>query len=56
VPYDKAYEPGFEDMRRRVPSIEKLHSLTGFSPRYRLDETLQRVIDFERSRLAKEQA
>jgi len=32
VAYDKAYEPGFEDMMRRVPSIEKLHALTGFRP------------------------
>src|SRR5579863_8579123 len=30
VPYDKAYEPGFEDMVRRVPCLEKLQSLTGF--------------------------
>src|SRR2546426_3624321 len=30
VPYDRAYEPGFEDMMRRVPSVEKLHALTGF--------------------------
>jgi len=34
VPYDQAYEPGFEDMMRRVPSVEKLHALTGFRPGY----------------------
>ena len=32
VPYEQAYEPGFEDMPRRIPSLEKLESLTGFRP------------------------
>ena len=32
VPYDQAYEPGFEDMPRRVPALEKLEKLTGFRP------------------------
>ena len=32
IPYDRAYEPGFEDMVRRVPSLEKLERLTGFRP------------------------
>ncbi len=32
VPYDQAYEPGFEDMMRRVPCVDKLHALTGFRP------------------------
>ena len=32
IPYDQAYEPGFEDMARRVPSVEKLVQLTGFRP------------------------
>jgi UDP-glucose 4-epimerase len=32
VPYDRAYEPGFEDMPRRVPSLDKLVRLTGFRP------------------------
>jgi UDP-glucose 4-epimerase len=32
VPYEEAYEPGFEDMDRRVPSLEKLIRLTGFRP------------------------
>jgi UDP-glucose 4-epimerase len=46
VPYDKAYEPGFEDMMRRVPSVEKLHALTGFRPRTSLDEIIDRVSAF----------
>jgi len=33
VPYDRAYEPGFEDMPRRIPSLNKLVRLTGFRPR-----------------------
>ncbi len=48
VPYDAAYGPGFEDMQRRVPSIEKLARLIGYAPRYSLDDTLKRVIEHER--------
>jgi UDP-glucose 4-epimerase len=51
VPYDQAYEPGFEDMRRRVPSIEKIHRLIGFQPRCSLDEILQRIIAYERAHM-----
>src|ERR1700720_1359593 len=43
VPYDKAYEPGFEDMMRRVPSVEKLFALTGFRPKTPLTEIIDRV-------------
>jgi UDP-glucose 4-epimerase len=43
IPYDKAYEPGFEDMMRRVPSIDKLDSLTGFRPQTTLTEIIDRV-------------
>jgi UDP-glucose 4-epimerase len=50
VPYAEAYAPGFEDMRRRVPSIEKLKNLIGFFPQYVLDETLLRVIAYERKK------
>jgi UDP-glucose 4-epimerase len=46
VPYDKAYEPGFEDMMRRVPSVEKLHALTGFRPNTSLNEIIDRVALF----------
>lgn len=52
VPYDEAYAPGFEDMRRRVPSIEKIHRLIGYQPRFSLEDTLKRVIDYERARLS----
>jgi nucleoside-diphosphate-sugar epimerase len=43
VPYDRAYEPGFEDMMRRVPCVDKLHSLTGFRPQVSLNEIIDRV-------------
>lgn len=32
IPYEEAYEEGFEDMQRRVPSIEKIHRLIGYKP------------------------
>jgi UDP-glucose 4-epimerase len=51
VPYDEAYAPGFEDMQRRVPSIEKLNALNGYKPGYTLEETLQRVIVYERRQM-----
>ncbi|MFZ0415526.1 MAG: GDP-mannose 4,6-dehydratase [Candidatus Acidiferrales bacterium] len=44
TPYDEAYEPGFEDMLRRVPSLEKLERITGFRPRTSLNAIVDRVI------------
>jgi UDP-glucose 4-epimerase len=44
MPYDEAYEEGFEDMPRRVPDITKISSLTGFKPTEKLDGILQKVI------------
>jgi len=46
VPYEKAYVAGFEDMRRRKPSLDKLESLIGFKPSMDIDEILKRVIVF----------
>ena len=43
IPYDRAYEPGFEDMMRRVPCIDKLQALTGFRPQTSLAEIIDRV-------------
>ena len=45
VPYEKAYEEGFEDMPRRVPDTNKITALIGYEPKVGLDEILQRVID-----------
>ena len=49
VPYEEAYGENFEDMPRRMPSLEKIHAAIGFEPRHDLDEILQSVIDYERS-------
>ncbi|HWS87128.1 MAG TPA: GDP-mannose 4,6-dehydratase [Pyrinomonadaceae bacterium] len=46
VPYDEAYEEGFEDMPRRVPDTSKVSKLTGFQPTVTLDEILQSVIEY----------
>jgi UDP-glucose 4-epimerase len=45
VPYDKAYSPGFEDMRRRVPDINKINTIVGWKPVFSLNDTLVRLID-----------
>jgi UDP-glucose 4-epimerase len=44
VPYDEAYEAGFEDMPRRVPDLAKIEALVGYRPTVGLDEILRRVI------------
>jgi UDP-glucose 4-epimerase len=49
VPYDKAYEEGFEDMPRRLPDTTKLCRLIGYEPRVHLDEILDNVIEYFRS-------
>jgi UDP-glucose 4-epimerase len=54
VPYEEAYAPGFEDMRRRVPDLEKVHQLIGYEPTFSLDDTLKRVVDFERQQVNKQ--
>jgi len=46
IPYDKAYEKGFEDMRKRLPDISKAKSLIGFQPRIKLEETLADIIKY----------
>jgi UDP-glucose 4-epimerase len=52
VPYDKAYEAGFEDMMRRVPCIDKLYRLTGFRPKTTLTEIIDRVTEYHRQQNA----
>ena len=46
IPYDKAYEEGFEDMPRRVPDTSKLRALTGYRPSMSLEETIRSVIQY----------
>ena len=50
IPYDQAYEPGFEDMMRRVPSVDKLQALTGFRPQTPLTEIIDRVVAYFRDK------
>jgi UDP-glucose 4-epimerase len=46
VPYDEAYEEGFEDMPRRIPDISKAKKQIGFQPQKDLEGILKTVIDF----------
>jgi UDP-glucose 4-epimerase len=48
VPYDVAYEAGFEDMPRRVPDIAKIQSLVGFAPKMGLDDIIRSVVEHVR--------
>lgn len=50
IPYDKAYEVGFEDMPRRIPSLEKTKGALGWQPERNLDQILDDVIAYERAR------
>ena len=45
IPYDKAYEAGFEDMPRRVPDLTKIRGIIGYEPKITLDGILDRVIE-----------
>ena len=54
VPYDEAYEEGFEDMPRRIPDISKVNKLVGFKPAMELDGILKSVIDFHSGQTARE--
>lgn len=45
IPYDVAYEEGFEDMQRRVPDTTRARDLVGFEPTLGLDEIIRLVID-----------
>jgi UDP-glucose 4-epimerase len=49
VPYDQAYEEGFEDMPRRVPDLTKLRNLIGYEPKNDLDDIIGRVIEHFRT-------
>ena len=49
IPYDVAYEEGFEDMQRRVPDTTRALNLVGFAPTVGLDEIIAMVIAEQRS-------
>ena len=46
IPYEKAYGPGFEDMKRRCPDISRIKELVGFEPKIDLRGIIQSVIDY----------
>jgi UDP-glucose 4-epimerase len=50
IPYDQAYESGFEDMPRRVPDLSRIKALVGYEPRVPLDEIIQHVLTDVRRR------
>jgi UDP-glucose 4-epimerase len=51
IPYDEAYEAGFEDMPRRVPDLSKINALVGYEATKTLDDILERVIAHTKSGL-----
>ena len=50
IPYDEAYESGFEDMPRRVPDLTKIKSLIGYEPKHDLDYILAQVVEYFREK------
>lgn len=48
IPYEQAYEPGFEDFRRRVPSLDKIKRVIGWRPTTALDTTIDQIISYIR--------
>ena len=51
IPYDIAYEEGFEDMARRVPNTDLASDLVGFRPEVSLDDIIQTVIEDQQSQM-----
>lgn len=49
IPYEEAYEVGFEDMPRRIPDLSKVQSLIGYQPTKDLDEIIQSVVEYQKS-------
>ncbi len=52
VPYDKAYEAGFEDMRRRVPDLRKIKALIGYAPTLTTEQIVDSVIEHQKAHRA----
>ncbi len=50
IPYDEAYESGFEDMPRRVPDLSKAEAMIGYKPKYSLEDILTQVIAYFRQK------
>jgi UDP-glucose 4-epimerase len=56
IPYEEAYDEGFEELGKRAPDIGAVHELVGWAPRRTVDEALDDVIAFQRAELAIEAA
>ena len=52
IPYEEAYEAGFEDMPRRYPDVSKVEAAVGWTPTRSLDEVLENVISFMQAEAA----
>ena len=50
VPYDEAYQEGFEDMERRLPDITRIKSLIGYKNTYDLDKILAEIVQYQRKK------
>ena len=50
IPYEQAYDSGFEDMPRRVPDLSKVRQFVGYEPKVGLDEIIRTVVEDFRSR------
>jgi UDP-glucose 4-epimerase len=50
IPYESAYEEGFEDMRKRVPDLSKVRNLIGYKPRFTLDDIIRNVAEYQKAR------
>jgi|SRR6185436_1646262 len=48
IPYDQAYEEGFEDMPRRVPDISKIRKAIGYEPTLGIRAILEKVVEYEK--------
>jgi nucleoside-diphosphate-sugar epimerase len=51
IPYDEAYEAGFEDFRRRVPSLDKIRQTIEWEPTTSLDDTIDQIIAYQREEM-----
>ncbi|MBM3791744.1 MAG: hypothetical protein FJW35_15535 [Acidobacteria bacterium] len=51
IPYENAYQEGFEDMERRVPDLQKIKRFIGYRNTQTLESMLAKVIEYERTRL-----
>jgi UDP-glucose 4-epimerase len=54
IPYDQAYEEGFEDMQSRIPSLEKARKFIGFESKITIHEIIERVAARERTDIARQ--